>query len=337
VNQKRIMFILAIFLGFARELLSTDDVTAIQKIVQHSYGENVCISSIAPINAGLTNRNYKVIVNNETLFVRIGRENPAVLGIDRTKEFAIYRLVQNEQITPALIDSDTSSGNMIARYITGTHFGKIHGEWLYDKESSLQKIVALIKTYHALESPLQTEVDFPFSIIEHYLEQARELSVNLPSNIDIALSIIQNIKSYLPTISKVLCHQDLFADNFIYDGSDLYLVDWEFAEWSDPFYDLASLCIEQEYEPEEKEMVLTYYFGGFSQEQRIHLEMMCMLYSMRAALWALNQDHSSREKQMDFKSLFELHYQNFFRSYTWLKQTIGDMDFLQKRASLAGL
>ena len=157
------------------------------------------------------------------------------MGIDRRKEQSIYQLAEKENIAPKLIFFDSQSGDMVSEFIQGTPYGKMNGKWLYDKESCIKKIVQSIKKYHQNQAPLLYEKEYPFEIIEHYLEQAKKLSVTMPDNIEEALKIICLIKKILPFHPKVLCHQDLFADNFIYDGENLYLVDWEYAEWSASF------------------------------------------------------------------------------------------------------
>ena len=69
--------------------------------------------------------------------------------------------------------------------------------------------------------------------------------------------------------------------------------------------DLASLCVEQQYDDEEKEIVLFHYLEECLPEHRLKLEMMCMLYSMKVALWSLNQNQMGLNKNFDFLWLFD--------------------------------
>jgi len=173
---------------------------------------------------------------------------------------------------------------------------------VYDKKESMKNIVGVLKCYHHYQPEDEREIrDFSYQIIDNYLTQLSGYA--LPNNIGVAKKMVAEIRKKFVNQPKVLCHHDLCGNNFIFDGKKLYLADWEFADWNDLFYDLASLCVEQEYEEEEKELLLGYYFEKYSIEQRIHLEMMCMLYSMRAALWAFHQDATVGNKNFDFQAL----------------------------------
>ena len=108
-------------------------------------------------------------------------------------------------------------------------------------------------------------------------------------------------------------------DNFIFDGKRLYLIDWEYAEWGDPFYDLAALCIEHQFTEEEKGLFLKNYVSTPTEEQRIHLEMMCMLYSLRDALWYFLEYNPASTKTSDFLTLANDHYHNFYAGARWLE------------------
>ncbi len=274
---------------------------------------------------GLSNYNYRVSSSLGEFFVRLGGENfSSSLGIDRVKEYAIYQRLKEDKITPELIYFDCVNGNLISSFISGTHYGKVRGKWLYEKESSIANMINLMKKYHKHTSSLEEEIDYPFEIIQKYLEKAHQLSVALPQDMDEVINIVQKIKLSLPSQPKVLCHQDLFPTNFIYDGEKLYLIDWEYAHWSDPFYDLASLCVQNQFDREEKEIALTSYFGLATSQHKTHLEMMCMLYSMRSALWCFNQNQNMADKSFDFLKLANMHYNNFFISYRWLLNEMGE-------------
>jgi thiamine kinase-like enzyme len=70
-----------------------------------------------------------------------------------------------------------------------------------------------------------------------------------------------------PTRRLVPCHIDPTPHNFIrgrdIDGaSRLYLIDWEYAEMSEPAYDLAGLSIEADFNDAEERALLAAYGEG---------------------------------------------------------------------------
>ncbi len=295
------------------------DEESIRQILKTMTGRPSSVVHMSAIKEGLTNRNFKVLVDGTVLFVRLGHADPQSLRIDRRKEFCVYNLVEKAWIAPKLLYADPSTGSLVTTFIQGTPYGKRGGVWLYDRAESIRHIVALLKCAHAYSSPDAQGDEYPFKIVDAYIQQARTSAVPLPEDIDRAIDIIQSLKRQIPAHARVLCHQDLVPENFLFDGQRLYLVDWEYAEWSNPFYDLASLCVEHGYDEEEKQMLLEAYFQTPSKEQRRHLEMMCMLYSMRDALWYFLEQERLPEQKDSFLELARHHYQNFFASERWLR------------------
>lgn len=319
VSQRIIIFFLFAIVTFQASAFAQGEEETIRAIFEKTTGCKTFSLDIAPIKEGMTNKNFKVLMNGTPYFVRLGHKDPQSLRIDRVKERSLYRLVEKDGIAPRLLYSDTGTGNLVAPFIQGTPYGKKGGKWLYERSESIKQIVALLRRYHAHPAPKCPVVDYPFKIIDDYIQQAQVASIPLPKDIDRVIAIVQALKRRIPQQKKVLCHQDLVPDNFIFDGKKLYLVDWEYAEWSNPFYDLAALCTEHQFDEEEKRMLLQNYFQSPGEEQRIVLEMMCMLYSLRDCLWYILENNRSAHHACDFIGLAREHYQNFFASMRWLE------------------
>ena len=295
------------------------DEETILHIFEKTTNRTTLSLQVSRINGGLTNRNFKVVCDGAPLFVRLGHTDPKSLRIDRAKEQSLYALVEKDGIAPRLIYSDASTGTLIAPFIQGSPYGKMAGRWLYDRDESIKNIVTLLQQVHAHESTSSQTIDYPFHIIEEYVRQARCASISLSSDIERAVTVARNLQGYVPKHKNVLCHQDLVPDNFIYDGKKLYLVDWEYADFGNAFYDLAALCVEHGYSDEEKELVLKAYFQTPTEEQRIHLEIMCMLYSLRDSLWYIIQNQHTTKEPRDFLELADYHYRSFSVSEQWLQ------------------
>jgi thiamine kinase-like enzyme len=307
---------------------SQGDEETIRHVFEKTIGRTNLSLQVSRINGGLTNKNFKVVFEGDPLFVRLGHSDPKSLRIDRVKERALYTLVEKDGIAPKLIYSDAEAGTLIASFIQGSPYGKMGGRWLYDRDESIKNIVAVLQQVHAHESSSLQSIDYPFHIIEEYICQAHSASIFVPPDIERAVDVARKLKAYVPQHKNVLCHQDLVPDNFIYDGKKLYLVDWEYADFGNAFYDLAALCIEHGYNDEEKELLLKAYFQTPTEEQRIHLEIMCMLYSLRDSLWYIIQNQQTMKKPCDFLELANYHYQNFAVSERWLQAhhiSLGDI------------
>jgi thiamine kinase-like enzyme len=317
---KRI-FGLVLFLGWLQTgAFCQSDEEAIRQVFEQSTGRTDFSLQVSRIQGGLTNKNFKVIFDQIPLFVRLGHPDPESLRIDRRLEQKVYAIVEREGIAPTLIYSDASSGNLVVPFISGTPYGKMNGAWFYDRDASIQSIAALLHRVHAHESEDPPSVEYPFRIIEEYIQQAHAAEIPVPADIERAVEVAATLKRLVPPHKSVLCHHDLVPDNFIYDGETLYLVDWEYADWGDELYDLAAVCVEHKYTQEEKELLLREYCQVVTDTDRVHLEVMCMLYSLRDALWYILENQHPKNTPCDFLELANYHYQNFAASERWLRE-----------------
>ena len=59
-----------------------------------------------------------------------------------------------------------------------------------------------------------------------------------------------------------LCHNDMLAANVIDDGDRLWLLDWEYAGFNGPLFDLANLASNNDFGPATEESLLSEYFAA---------------------------------------------------------------------------
>ena len=74
-------------------------------------------------------------------------------------------------------------------------------------------------------------------------------------------AINETLEAAVGPVNLVFGHNDLLAANFIDDGDRLWLVDWDYAGWSSPYFDLAGLAANNEFDSEREERLLRGYFG----------------------------------------------------------------------------
>lgn len=66
-----------------------------------------------------TNRNFKINLNGQTVFFRIGRNNPDEVGINRESEMEFYTIAEGLGIAPKLLGYEINNGLLITEYIEG--------------------------------------------------------------------------------------------------------------------------------------------------------------------------------------------------------------------------
>jgi thiamine kinase-like enzyme len=86
-----------------------------------------------------------------------------------------------------------------------------------------------------------------------------------------------------------LCHNDLGRGNFIDDGTQLWLIDWEYAGVGDPYYDLAFIAHNNRLSPEEEAELVQAYAGQYHPRDLEHLARMKVAHDFFHVFWYASQ------------------------------------------------
>ena len=73
-------------------------------------------------------------------------------------------------------------------------------------------------------------------------------------------ALADRLESAVGPVDIVFGHNDLLAANFIDDGMRLWLVDWDYAGFNSPLFDLGGLASNNGFSAAEEETLLALYF-----------------------------------------------------------------------------
>jgi len=208
------------------------------------------------LDGGITNRNFFVEHDNEKFFVRIGVDIPEH-GIYRFNELAASRAAHKCGISPEVVYSET--GAMVMRFIDGK---TLEPENLRDI-STVKKVVELLKTCHQ-QMPLYLSgsslVFWVFQVIRGYVNTLIKSKSRMIEKLSRFLEINNELEKTVGTINLFFGHNDLLSGNFIEDKNRLWLVDWDYAGYNSPLFDLANLASNNEYAEGLELKLLEMYF-----------------------------------------------------------------------------
>lgn len=232
--------------------------------------------------SGLTNRNYIVSCNGQKVAVRIGGTQSSELGINRYAESAALQVLDGLAVAPELLYFNPETGHMITHFLSGREFQN------QELVEHMEETVALLKKVHQLP-PIAYEFS-PYQDIEDRIQSARKRQLPLPASLDRLMNKLLKIQhSRAQAVSRFrgLCHNDPFANNFLYDGS-VRLLDWEYAGMGDILFDLA--CMGCSFTPAQKEQLLSHYFGAEEGAGLLStLDDMIFIVQFWNAMWATLQ------------------------------------------------
>ena len=109
------------------------------------------------------------------------------------------------------------------------------------------------------------------------------------------LNINADLEKTIGTIDLCFGHNDLLAGNFIDDGRRLWLIDWDYAGFNSPLFDLANLASNNEFPEILEQELLEMYF-----EQTISADLWNRYFAMKCAsllleaMWSMvSETHST--------------------------------------------
>lgn len=243
------------------------------------------------LSGGITNANFVVSHRDEKFFVRIGDDIP-VHGIMRFNELAAARAAQAAGITPQVVHVEP--GAVVFAFIEGATF---RPEDVRDPQK-LERIVPLIQRCHG-EVPMHLRgpalVFWVFHVIRDYAHTLREDCSRMTPHLDNLLASAAQLERAVGPVDLVFGHNDLLAANFIDDGERLWLVDWDYAGFNSPLFDLGGLASNNELTPEQEDWLLEAYFGRPPDDdlRRRYGAMKCASL-LRESMWSMvSEIHSA--------------------------------------------
>ena len=289
-----------------------DSIKRVQCIVKAVFFKKVSEDNISILEGGLTNQNYLVdLGNKKRVIVRLGRVNPAELGIDRVREVCCHTLGAEMGVSPKIHYGNPKEGLLVTDFIEGETLDEL----ALKKGETLEKVVALIKKVHKAPHKMVQRPLSPRKIIFQYWERIQNKKIPYPSKLLEAIRWVQTTHDkYCNPEDMVLCHNDLLSANFIDDGKKIWLIDWEYGSVNDRFCDLGCFAALNNLNQEERARVLKAYFGFVKTEDLDHLNTMSALMSLRDALWALLQiQHGT--STIDYETYFHLYFDRFWEEF----------------------
>jgi thiamine kinase-like enzyme len=251
------------------------------------------VQSVEPLGGGITNHNFKVLAGGETFVLRIGGKDTALLGIDRTVEYAASVSAQGLGIGPEVITFVEPEGYLVTRFVEGES-GKV----------TVSDAARLLRRLH--DGPAIAGRFDSFRVVEAYAATAESRGVAPPAAFADAATVAARIEARRGAYRPVACHNDLLAANFI-GGERLWIVDWEYAGMGDPAFDLANFAVSNGLDEAGDAELLAAYGAG---DPEVHV-LMRFMSDFREAMWGVVQQ-AIAELEFDFAAYAAEHFERLW-------------------------
>ena len=247
---------------------------------------------IWPLTGGITNRNYGVQqADGQRYAVRLGQDIPQH-GVMRFNEQAAAQAAAKAGISPKIMY--TAPGVMISRLLPGR---TLLPEEIRQPEN-LARIVALLKRCHGdmrahLRGPLLAF--WVFQINRAYAALLAKHKGPLAEELERLRALNESLEQRVGKVNIVFTHNDLLAGNIFDDGARLWLLDWDYAGFNTPLFDLANLSSNNGFFPADDTRLLELYFDAPVDAQNLAgFKALKCASLLRETLWSAVSEQSSR-------------------------------------------
>jgi thiamine kinase-like enzyme len=260
-------------------------VATIEEVVARVPGWAGRSIEIERIPAGLTNANYRVAVGGTPYFVRIPGPGTELLAIDRANELHNTRAAAGAGVGPAVVHHDPASGAMVLEWLTA----RTMSNHALAAAGMPGRIATTLRRLHA-GSRFRDDFDM-FRLTERYLRLANERAIAIPDGYRERLGQVGAIEAALQAqaIRTVPCHNDLLAENYLDDGEQLWIVDYEYSGNNDPTFELGNTAQELGLDEARQVELCAGYFGEATPALLARMRLQMIMSDVGWTLWAAIQ------------------------------------------------
>ena len=243
---------------------------------------------VSELSGGLTNRNYRVVAPETDCVVRVFGNEPE-LPIDRDHEYRNSTAAAAAGVGAPVLDYLPDDGMLVVGYIDGVTMS----DELIKRPGTLPRVAESCRRLH--QGPrFVGEFDMA-EVQDRYLATVRERGFRLPEGYLENMEAIHRVRDVLSAtpVETVPCNNDLLAENFIDDGEQIWIIDYEYAGNNDPCFELGNIWSECHLSVEELEELITAYFGRPSPDKVARAQLQGLMSKYGWTLWASIQQATS--------------------------------------------
>ncbi|HDY92935.1 MAG TPA: choline kinase [Pseudoalteromonas sp.] len=211
-------------------------------MIEHTQLVKMCRAFIEPTSVisserllnGFSNDNFLIRTKQQGYLLKCYKSHWPAIGLEA------QRFLSDFNICPAPIWLDKENGRAVFNYIEGKRAQS-------DITLSFINKLAQMHKYNVFTTPMDIAKEL-------YFYQNTDVYTQYKSQIEHALKAV----AAMP-FNEGFCHNDLVKDNIIVNASGMYLIDFEYAQTNDVYFDLAALAVSFDLNEQSKKELLNNY------------------------------------------------------------------------------
>ena len=270
-----------------------------------------------PLTGGITNVNYRVTDDAGSYVVRVGDDIP-LHQVMRFNELSASRAAHAAGLSPAVVFAD--NGLTILDYIESRTLSEADVR----HPDMLPRALDLITRCHR-EVPAHLRgpalVFWVFHVIRDYGATLVERESPHSGLISELVKTGNELEQSAGPFDMVFGHNDLLCGNFLDDGVRLWLIDFDYAGFNSPLFDLGGLASNNGLIPEQEDWMLeTYFEAPITGDLRSRYTAMKCASLLRETMWSMVSELTS-DIDFDYGAYTSENLARFRAALTDLKNT----------------
>jgi len=263
------------------------------------------------LSGGITNLNFRVRDSGGDFFVRVGEDNPIHL-IQRAQEHAATRAAHAAGLAPEVVH--TEDGILVLRFVQGRTLDESD---VRDPEVLRRLVPVVLRCHHEIPKHLRGPalMFWVFHAVRHYAGELRDRASPYADRLPELLAKAAELESVIGRVEIVFGHNDLLPANFIDDGESVWLIDYDYAGFNSPLFDLGGLASNADLPSDLEDELLTQYYGEKPDRQlkrRFHAMKCASL--IRESMWSMTSELIS-ELDFDFSAYTQENLERLERAW----------------------
>ncbi|MBW8640041.1 phosphotransferase family protein [Hoeflea sp. WL0058] len=208
---------------------------------------------------GMTNKVYLVATGGQSVIVRIPGDGTEAY-IDRKVELHNAKAAWRAGVSAEVLWGDPKSGVMISRAIDDIE--TMSPDLFKTRSGSPARAGKALAKLHNSGETFEFRFEL-FAMIEDYLKVLADKDATLPDGYHDIVAAAEPVKQALEAAPAALapCHCDPLCENFLDDGTVMWIVDWEYSGMNDPLWDVGDVSVEAGFDESQDDVMLRAYFG----------------------------------------------------------------------------
>jgi thiamine kinase-like enzyme len=208
-----------------------------------------------------------------------------LLAIDRKNEYYNTRAAAQAGVAPKVLYHLPEHDVMVIEFLDGRTMSK---ESLNEAGMPTRMAQAIKK----LNRGPRFYSDFNmFRLTEYYLKICFDRDIRIPDGYMDRMPTVGRIEKAMSMnpLPTVPCNNDLLAENYIDDGRQLWLIDYEYSGNNDPTFELGNTCQEMQFNDEQITEVCVAYFDSDNPNRIARMKLNMIMSDVGWGLWAAIQ------------------------------------------------